>query len=44
MPTHVFTLAAIGHAVDAQSNNITLFSVLEQVGGRAYLFNYRGLL
>ncbi|HUS45274.1 MAG TPA: hypothetical protein VM219_04495 [Phycisphaerae bacterium] len=33
MPTHVFTLAALGHAVDAQTNTISLYSILEQIGG-----------
>jgi hypothetical protein len=33
MPKHVFTLAALGHTVDAQTNNISLFSILEQIGG-----------
>ena len=32
MPEHVFTVMAVGHSVDVQSNTITLFSVLEQVG------------
>ena len=32
MPEHVFTVAAVGHSVDAQSNTLTLFSILEQVG------------
>ena len=33
MPRHVFTLAALGHAVDAQTNTISLYSILEQIGG-----------
>ena len=32
MPEHIFTLVARGHAVDAQSNTLTLFSVLEEIG------------
>ena len=33
MPEHLFTVVARGHAVDAQTNNLTLFSVLEEVAG-----------
>ncbi len=32
MPQHVFTIVARGHAVDVQSNALTLFSVLEEIG------------
>ena len=32
MPEHVFTVVARGRSVDAQDNNLTLFSILEQVG------------
>jgi hypothetical protein len=32
VPEHTFTIAALGHSVDAQTNNMTLFSVLEQIG------------
>ncbi|MBE3070486.1 MAG: hypothetical protein IMZ55_16310 [Acidobacteria bacterium] len=32
MPEHVFTLAARGHAVDAQTNTLTIFSVVEEIG------------
>ena len=33
MPQHLLTIAARGHCVDAQSNALTLFSVLEEVRG-----------
>ena len=32
MPEHVFTLAAMGHAVDAQTNQLTVFEIAESVG------------
>lgn len=32
MPEHIFTVMALGHSVDVQSNTMTLFSILEQVG------------
>ena len=32
MPDHLFTIAAQGHAVDAQTNMLTIFSVVEEVG------------
>ena len=32
MPQHVFTVIARGHAVDAQTNQLTLFGVIETVG------------
>lgn len=32
MAEHVFTVVARGHAVDAQTNTLTLFCVLEQIG------------
>jgi len=31
MPEHVFTIAALGHSVDVQTNNLTLFSVIERI-------------
>ena len=33
MPQHVFTVIARGHAVDAQTNQLTLFGVIEAIGG-----------
>ena len=32
MPEHVYTVAALGHSVDTQTNNVTLFSILERIG------------
>jgi hypothetical protein len=32
MPEHVFTVAARGLTVDAQTNTLTLFAVLEEIG------------
>lgn len=32
MPEHVFTLAARGYSVDSQRNDVTLFSLIEEVG------------
>lgn len=32
MPEHVFTLAALGHTVDAQTNFLTIFEILESIG------------
>ncbi len=33
MPEHIFTVAARGHVIDAQTNTLTLFCVIEQLGG-----------
>ena len=38
MPEHVFTIPALGHAIDAETNNLTIFSVLEQLGSAAFPF------
>ena len=43
MPEHTFTVVARGHAVDAQTNCLTLFSVLEQLKGPALPFGLPGL-
>lgn len=32
MPEHVFTVAARGLTIDAHTNNLTLFAVLEEIG------------
>ena len=36
MPEHVFTVVALGHSIDAQNNNVTLFCVLEQIGAVSF--------
>jgi len=39
MPDHVFTIVARGHVIDAQTNTLTLFSVVEQLGGPSLPLN-----
>ena len=36
MPEHVFTLAARGLSVDNQTNTLTVFAVVEQLGAHAF--------
>lgn len=33
MPDHLYTIVARGHAIDAQTNALTLFHVVEQIQG-----------
>lgn len=35
MPEHLFTIVAAGHSVDVQTNNLTLFKVIERIGAPA---------
>ncbi len=35
MPEHIFTVVARGHSIDAQTNQVTLFGVVEAVGASA---------
>jgi len=32
VPEHLFTIVARGHSVDVQTNNLTIYSVLEEIG------------
>jgi len=32
LPEHVFTIIALGHAIDTQTNGVTLFSIVEEIG------------
>jgi hypothetical protein len=42
MPKHIFTVVVRGHSVDVQTNNITLFSVLEEIGAQEVPFAFPG--
>jgi len=38
VPTHIFTVAARGYAIDSQTNNLTLFCVLESLAAPEFPF------
>ena len=40
MPKHIFTVVVRGQSVDVQTNNITLFSVLEEIGASEVPFAF----